>query len=413
MKSLFGFLDSTSGDFKVLFLSYSYPSQANLNSIIISLYDPIYRDRKVVEVLISLAKISPTGSWSSDEGIAKITKFQKAQQIDECNKEIIIDIETDVKYTIDVSKLSTKDPKQVEINVKMDGHDFAFSGSLNFNDELVSALGYSLYVSGVVIAQLICTYLLLIDVSQPTSTFKNKFSITTLSCCTVQDFCLGLIHFFEIFSSTSNGYLLYILPVFFYMVMCMVFDLKLLIIAWASYSRRRRLDNLQFLRKRLAFILVLYIGMVTYLLLSLSFGYEEWLILLMNLFIIPQIIHNARVGNNPGFSALYAFGYLGLRLCLPLYERSCPQNHFRLAPEAWLAIVLCLLYALQVSIAIVQILFLILQNRIGPRFFIPPSLRHNYYNYDFKLSPTHQNQNHKCFICDRSIFEDGDALNDS
>ena len=323
-----------------------------MNAIVISLFDPIYHDRKAVEILISVPKVSPSGSWSSDEGIAKITKFWKAQDTDECTHSVIIDTEANVKYTISLSQLSTEDPHQIEVNVEMHGSDFSFSGSSAFNDELTSALGYSLYVSGVLIAQLVCAHLLLIQVKQPASTFKNKLSIITLSFCTVQDFCLGLIHFFEIFSSPSSGYLLYILPVFFYMTMCLVFDVKLLIVAWAGYNRRRQLDNLQFLRKRLAFILGLYVGMVAYLLLSLSFASEEWLILGVNLFIIPQIIHNARVGNNPGFSALYAFGYLGLRLALPLYERSCPGNHFRLAPEAWLASLLCLLYALQVSISI-------------------------------------------------------------
>jgi len=71
---------------------------------------------------------------------------------------------------------------------------------------------------------------------------------------------------------------------------------------------------------------------------------------LQNIIILPQIIHNVRIGNNPGFSAYYSIGYLGLRYMLPLYERGCPGNHFILAPMYDVVITLGLLYVIQVKI---------------------------------------------------------------
>jgi len=48
------------------------------------------------------------------------------------------------------------------------------------------------------------------------------------------------------------------------------------------------------------------------------------MIIVRNLVLVPQIVHNIRLGNNPGFSSHYIFGYIGTRLFLPLYERLCP-----------------------------------------------------------------------------------------
>lgn len=43
------------------------------------------------------------------------------------------------------------------------------------------------------------------------------------------------------------------------------------------------------------------------------------MIILQNLILVPQIVHNARVGVNPGFEPLYVLGYLGARFLMPLY----------------------------------------------------------------------------------------------
>lgn len=90
------------------------------------------------------------------------------------------------------------------------------------------------------------------------------------------------------------------------------------------------------------------LGLFIYLTLTYFFSYDAWMILLQNLVLIPQIVHNARVGNNPGFEPLYVFGYISARFLIPLYERSCPKNHFMLTPMAGLVITLAVLYALQV-----------------------------------------------------------------
>lgn len=61
------------------------------------------------------------------------------------------------------------------------------------------------------------------------------------------------------------------------------------------------------------------LGLFIYLTLTYFFSYDAWMILLQNLVLIPQIVHNARVGNNPGFEPLYVFGYISARFLIPLY----------------------------------------------------------------------------------------------
>lgn len=72
------------------------------------------------------------------------------------------------------------------------------------------------------------------------------------------------------------------------------------------------------------------------------------MIILQNLIMIPQIVYNARVGNNPGFEPFYVLGYMGARFLIPLYERGCPSNHFMLTPIVGLVVALFILYVLQV-----------------------------------------------------------------
>ena len=43
------------------------------------------------------------------------------------------------------------------------------------------------------------------------------------------------------------------------------------------------------------------VGLFAYLTLTYFFSFYAWMVILQNLIMLPQIIHNARVGNNPGF----------------------------------------------------------------------------------------------------------------
>lgn len=87
-----------------------------------------------------------------------------------------------------------------------------------------------------------------------------------------------------------------------------------------------------------------------YLVLTYFCSFDAWMIIAQNLIMVPQIVYNVRIGNNPGFEPLYVLGYMCARFLVPMYERGCPSNHFMLSPMIGLVVALFILYSMQVGI---------------------------------------------------------------
>jgi transmembrane E3 ubiquitin-protein ligase len=119
--------------------------------------------------------------------------------------------------------------------------------------------------------------------------------------------------------SSESGYLFFVLPALAYIVLFIIFDMKLLFIVWRSQNIAN-LDNPQLVRKKLtAFYILFYLGLFLYLTLTYFFANEEWMILLRTLVLLPQVVHNVRLGHKPNFVPFYLFGFIGSRLLIPLY----------------------------------------------------------------------------------------------
>lgn len=163
----------------------------------------------------------------------------------------------------------------------MKGTDFSFSGKLNFDDERLSTLGYCLYTMGLVVGQIICSFLILKQIDGPNPNFSNKFSLTTVAFCNIQDFYLTMMHIEYIMESSSNSYLFYIIPSFSYIVLFVVFDMKLLFLVWRSHYMRE-IDNPQALRKKLTTFYIKFctfscysdVALFIYLTLAYFFSYD-------------------------------------------------------------------------------------------------------------------------------------------
>ena len=72
------------------------------------------------------------------------------------------------------------------------------------------------------------------------------------------------------------------------------------------------------------FIANLDVGLLAYLLLQFFFSNDEWCIILSYSLLLPQIIHNIRLGAKPSFEWLFIIGFVSVKIFLPLYERGCP-----------------------------------------------------------------------------------------
>lgn len=179
-------------------------------------------------------------------------------------------------------------------------------------------MGYSLYMTLVVGAQIFCAISILKQIDRENPAIISKMSLLTLSICNIEDFYFTMLHI-EYIMSSGTAYLFFVLPAISYLVLFVIFDMKMLFLVWRSHHMRD-IENAQALRKKLTtFYIEFYLGLFIYLTLNYFFEYESWLIFVQHLILLPQIIHNVRAGNKPGFSAYYILGYLGLRFMVPLY----------------------------------------------------------------------------------------------
>jgi hypothetical protein len=120
------------------------------------------------------------------------------------------------------------------------------------------------------------------------------------------------------------------------------------------------------------------------------------MVLLRNLVLLPQIVHNVCQGQRPHFNPYYIFGFIGSRMLVPIYEYSCPENRFKLAPSNTLVFALLAVFACQA-------LLIALQNRLGSRFFVPKRLRPNYFDYSYRT--TNGEHGEDCAICLQGLID--------
>ena len=101
----------------------------------------------------------------------------------------------------------------------------------------------------------------------------------------------------------------------------------------------------------------------------LLLGYSFW---------VPQIVHSAQRDTTDGLSNFYVFGTTLSRLFLPLYFFGCPYNFLNLLQPLQPEFGLCALLAGWVGL---QLAVVMLQRKLGPRFFIPARFLPEKYDY--------------------------------
>src|SRR4051794_37233633 len=80
-------------------------------------------------------------------------------------------------------------------------------------------------------------------------------------------------------------------------------------------------------------------------------------------FWIPQIVRNVTRGSKRGLNLWFVLGMSVTRLALPVYFYACPENLMGHKPTPWI-------WGLVAWVAL-QVCVLLLQDWLGPRFFVP------------------------------------------
>jgi len=224
----------------------------------------------------------------------------------------------------------------------------------------------------------------------------------TIGLMTVWDAFICLTHLY-LALSIETMFHFFIMPTFWYFILFSIFELKLLILIWRARYYDRYQNQEQIRKGLVLFYTKLYAGLFIMLFLLYRFILYNSFILIMSLYLVPQIIHNAIRGQRAEFNAKFLFLMVGTRMILPLYFRGCPSNILEITPSLWFCFMLFVVTG-------AQILIIYYQSVIGSRFFIPNRFLPPKFNYlltlpDHDVESGYFEQLDDCVVCLRGLNE--------
>jgi len=263
------------------------------------------------------------------------------------------------------------------------------SASIVFSTYYSKAINYVVMVALAAFAEIILT----IRQMEYTNTQSGavKVSLLTIGTQAMMDSYSCLLHLtagivvenvFNAFATAS----------FFKFITFSIFEMRYLLIIWKS--RRNQTDSgtvgrelgmvyTRFYTALLGgFVLVYYIS-----------GLFQVFVFILGSFFIPQIICNATRDSNKALLPQYVVGMAVTRLVIPLYFYACPTNFVHAEPHFTFA-------AYLVGWMIFQVTVLLLQDFLGPRFFIPRQFLPPKYNYSRAVALGARDADQpECVIC--------------
>ncbi|KAI9919123.1 hypothetical protein PsorP6_012015 [Peronosclerospora sorghi] len=212
-----------------------------------------------------------------------------------------------------------------------------------------------------------------------------KVSLLTIGQQAIVDSYLCLGHL-TVGIVAQNVFAAFASVAFVKLIIFSVFEMRYLLTIWKARRPQGFADGWLTLRRELT---TLYSRFYLSLLAGLCFFYNfsshlPVLVFLCYSFWVPQIVHNVhREVRNP-FDHWYLYGISALRLFLPLYFYGCPDNFLVAFPmlESRINAHFCYLVVAWMGL---QVGLLALQERCGPRFFVPARFLPVKYNYERQM----------------------------
>lgn len=203
-----------------------------------------------------------------------------------------------------------------------------------------------------------------------------QISLTMLTMNAIIDSYLCLWNINQAFTSfIAFDYMM--LSAFWCFSVFLVIQGRLLLLVWKAqhpeYTEmgfaNLRMMYQQFHTRFCTIIIIIVGGLVFF-----SFIYKV-AIFLLHLFFLPQIVLNTVEGYRDSLSNVIILQMALSRLTLILYIFGCPKNFLVWEPDLWFCGLIAAEIGFQVAILFIQ------RSRMGPRFFIPRSLRPKVYSY--------------------------------
>ncbi|KAJ0401945.1 hypothetical protein P43SY_001992 [Pythium insidiosum] len=253
----------------------------------------------------------------------------------------------------------------------------------NLNEFFSKASHYAVIMTFIAMAEI---YVLLRQLQiTNTQATAAKVSLLTIGQQAIVDSYLCLGHL-TVGIVAQNVFTAFASVAFVKLIIFSVFEMRYLLIIWKARRPQGFSDGWLTLRRELTtlysrFYLSLLAG------LAIIYNFSSQLPVLVFLgysFWVPQIVHNVhREVRNP-FDTGYLYGISALRMFLPLYFYGCPTNFLSAFPMYDSKTNPTFCYVLTVWMAL-QVLVLVLQQRLGPRFFVPARFLPVKYNYERRI----------------------------
>ncbi|CAD8134818.1 unnamed protein product [Paramecium octaurelia] len=398
----FQYLTVEQGDAYMIFLPNS--SQQNSDDLIdrfeFQLLNPKYQEQRQVFGIFKLTNY--TESDISFENISVLNysaayKFRRTHYSRE---------KCEIAYTVNIEfEGENYDKEHAKIKAHLQTYNKSLDSSCDVDIELDLTLDTTNYLLRII---MYCAMSVMICFTQFLFVTKlckalienvedsNKISFFAVGFLTVQDSYICLQNLYK--ALINYQYFQYfILPAFFYFLLATTCDMKLIWIVWRSRHLEDLFDQQRMRRAITYFFVQFYFSLIIYFVLMYFLSNYNWFICLTGLILLPQIIHNIRLGNNPKFISYFVFGILVPSMFYQIYNRGCPSNLYGLEPS----LAFCMIY---LSEYLLQIIVLYIQFKLGPRSFIPKCFLPKQYNYYRQLNI--QDEHEECAICLTSLMED-------
>ncbi|KAF1781573.1 Zinc finger, RING/FYVE/PHD-type [Phytophthora cactorum] len=213
-----------------------------------------------------------------------------------------------------------------------------------------------------------------------------KVSLLTIGQQAIVDSYLCLGHL-TVGIVAQNVFAAFASVAFVKLIIFSVFEMRYLLIIWKARRPQGFSEGWLTLRRELTTLYSrFYLSLLAGLCIFYNFSnHLPVLVFICYSFWVPQIVHNVhREVRNP-FDLGYLYGISALRLFLPLYFYGCPDNFLTAFPmyESKMDPHFCYVLAGWMGL---QVGILALQQRYGPRFFVPARFLPVKYNYERRIN---------------------------
>lgn len=246
---------------------------------------------------------------------------------------------------------------------------------------------------------------------------NSNFSRIAIGAVIIQSVTDSLDSMMNFFIGLSTQFLfnIFIIIALFKFILFSFFELRVIVLAWRQVNSNEINSMDPYVAAHLERTWIqtrMYLPMVGILLLLMMYPTEAAvpLVILSQLYWVPQIVQDAIKGHRSPLTNQFIVGVSACRLILPLYMWDCPETIFNgeviFRPPGGPAVGWVIL-----TLQLIQVGLLVTQRMFGPRWFVPWMCLPHVYNYYRKIDVDEEFGVPECVVCMSEIDLKNDRKN--